>query len=556
MKKQFFYTMLTVGALVGLAGCSDNDSLTSIDSTTQTSDETPVSFGTYLGGAKSTRAAQAKTGAITNDLLKTTGYGFGVVAYNTGTTKYESASAPTEYYMENQKVEYSTANSAWEYSPLKYWPNQTWEDGKQKDQFVSFFAYAPYEANAEKNNNDNDHGILDLKKASEYEGEDLSSIKKMDFDPVIYYTAAKCATSGDNEGKQVDLLWGTTGTNGKPDKVSTENNSGSTNAGVKYGDLFNVNADLTKMNVDKGQNVDFAFKHALAKFGGNDGTDKENITIDANADVVRTAGSGNGTIDGKTKVYVDWVAIVIENGDAENASIPIRGKFDLATGKWLPATNTSTTAGDVQKQFIYLIKPKSGDGSTLSTILKDLKDATTIEPTLKTGTTAATSESDYTDLVVADMNTALRNSSTLTTSGTGTNFVISNSESGVTTSAQDLLAAGTTTGVNSPILFIPGFTPKIKVIVSYGIYTADETLKAKYSTAHQVQVQDATFTKALELNKKYKLQLHLGLTSIKVNAKVDDWDNTASEGNTDMNKDVDLPLNVSASTTTPATPEP
>lgn len=63
------------------------------------------------------------------------GAGFGVFAYYTGATAWESAKeSATPNFMYNQQVRYS---SGWTYTPVKYWPNA---DGEK----VSFFAYAPY----------------------------------------------------------------------------------------------------------------------------------------------------------------------------------------------------------------------------------------------------------------------------------------------------------------------------------------------------------------------------------------------------------------------------
>ena len=64
--------------------------------------------------------------------------GFGVFAYYTGATTWESAKASaTPNFMYNQQVTYS---SGWTYTPVKYWPNANGEK-------VSFFAYAPYTSN-------------------------------------------------------------------------------------------------------------------------------------------------------------------------------------------------------------------------------------------------------------------------------------------------------------------------------------------------------------------------------------------------------------------------
>ena len=135
-----------------------------------------------MGTNVQTRAGS--TGAIDTDKLKTSGYGFGVFAYYTGTSTYDA----TQYnnadpkklanFMYNQKVEWKTESTyegyvngsgtgasagAWIYTPIKYWPNEisstanTADDDQDNDAAnnqatgsgdfggnVSYFAYAPY----------------------------------------------------------------------------------------------------------------------------------------------------------------------------------------------------------------------------------------------------------------------------------------------------------------------------------------------------------------------------------------------------------------------------
>ena len=61
---------------------------------------------------------------------------FGVFASYTGKLKYENTTVSPDF-MYNQPVSI-TDDGNWSYAPLKYWPNDASE-------YVSFFAYAPYE---------------------------------------------------------------------------------------------------------------------------------------------------------------------------------------------------------------------------------------------------------------------------------------------------------------------------------------------------------------------------------------------------------------------------
>lgn len=83
--------------------------------------------------------------------------GFGVFAYYTEATVWESAELgyPEPNFMNNQQVTYSSGQ--WTYTPTKYWPNDNnpadTDDatGSQTYSYLSFFAYAPYQENVSPN---------------------------------------------------------------------------------------------------------------------------------------------------------------------------------------------------------------------------------------------------------------------------------------------------------------------------------------------------------------------------------------------------------------------
>ena len=110
----------------------------------------PISFSAYAGGM-ATKAASADGDVILGHWVDSTstfvpGSGIGVFAFY---QKAKSNGYPTDFnknigeptFMYNQKVERTTTDGTtytFEYSPKKYWPNNT------NDQ-ISFFAYAPYD---------------------------------------------------------------------------------------------------------------------------------------------------------------------------------------------------------------------------------------------------------------------------------------------------------------------------------------------------------------------------------------------------------------------------
>lgn len=66
----------------------------------------------------------------------------GVFASYTGKLTYENTTVSPDY-MYNQPVSYQTSAGVWGYAPEKFWPNDP-------NDYVSFFAYAPYEATPEE----------------------------------------------------------------------------------------------------------------------------------------------------------------------------------------------------------------------------------------------------------------------------------------------------------------------------------------------------------------------------------------------------------------------
>lgn len=124
MYKKFVMSIAAMAALT-LVSCSSDD----LDSFSDNSSKNEaISFDGYLG--RSAVAVNGTRGSEeTVNTLKTKGFGvFG---------KYSSTDGQTSdaNFFKNQKVIYSTTESKWTYSPLKFWPS---------DGHIDFLAYAPY----------------------------------------------------------------------------------------------------------------------------------------------------------------------------------------------------------------------------------------------------------------------------------------------------------------------------------------------------------------------------------------------------------------------------
>ena len=124
MNKKFVMGIAAMAALT-LVSCSSDD----LDSFSDNSSKNEaISFDGYLGrsavAVNGTRGSEVKIGNLQTD-------GFGVFG------KYTSTDGQTSdaNFFKNQKVTYSTTESKWTYSPLKFWPS---------DGHIDFLAYAPY----------------------------------------------------------------------------------------------------------------------------------------------------------------------------------------------------------------------------------------------------------------------------------------------------------------------------------------------------------------------------------------------------------------------------
>lgn len=527
--------MALASATMLFAACSQENLLSPQEQLAQTPENNAIQFGTYLGKT-GTRAGAG--GSITNDgagdthQLGSTGYEIGVFAYYTGTATYgqhqrSTYSAETDMssnpgwitakypnFMYNQKVALNSTN--WEYSPLKYWPNDfastavddlgavgsTSHGGN-----VSFFAYAPYVATASGTD-----GITAMTDNNE------------PGDPKITYKLES----------DVDLLWGTAGTYSDDKALSTGTNSGVTGSSsaadntyakaIKDG--YTVNADLTKQKVDK--QVNFVFKHALAAVGGGStagpGTGfRVQLDIDNSSKgeaATAETGGERETFETdtywRTKVTIKSIKITNDlNGDGDAAdsgegevALNRTGVLNLATGAW-----EGSDAGKVE-QNVLVASTYNATNIQLNSKIAEMK----------TDAPSTTKFSDYStkkDYFAKSLDSTLP---------------------GVTTTPQDVYNSTTQT----PLMLIPGQAPTFKITVEYVVRQYDEALFDKYTEVTNTISKTVTFP-TIEMNKYYSLLMHLGLTSVKFTATVSNW--TAAtigdgDGDTTADNDVYLPINV------------
>lgn len=524
MKKlKFFAASL---GLMTLAACSNSDEVfNGADQLAQLEQEdNAITFGTYMGQAAQTRAAYE--GSMTNALLKSKG--FGVFGYYTNTNTYEGVNGNRSSwtgktnFMYNQKVWDEADDGTWEYTPLKYWPNDISTGDVDKNANpdeatgsvnggkISFFAYAPY---ADAVGSD---GITVLP------GNDAAG------DPILTYVIP-------TDGQLVDLLWGVydgtdnnifgTGTNtGVPSTASAPVNPDpevtwpipdvERNVSGGYAKdilrTYTMNADLTKQKTNG--KVGFAFKHALAKVGGSavgSGTQTGfQVALDID-DVTHTSAAK----DPNTVVTIESISIknnatkYYNASGLQSAAYIKGGTFNLATGKWTITEGTSSDA------VTHTITRAGAAGS-------------------------------------ADLATSIAEPASVTTmTKPSTDYMVNGSVEGVTTTLKNVYQTET-----NPLVFVPGTIPSFDVTVKYLVRTFDGNLASSasgegtWTKVTQTIKKSVTFTKPVQLNKQYNLVMYLGLTSVKFKASVSDWEQGDTDGDGDVDADdkttVDLPLNV------------
>jgi len=569
------------------AACSDQTNLTEDNLRPPTTANDAVKFDTYMGRVNVTRGGSP--GAINTAQLKDPNYGFGVFAYKTGTGLYNgfrTQDAVTERYpnfMYNEPIKWD--GTTWAYahaSNIKYWPNEV-GSGSVDDQNndsgndpattdyvnggkVSFFAYAPYTLEGTKastadiegqpvatsDNEGTNYGIIAFSTPL-FNGGKSDATKVAEryrySDPYVKYRLSP-------NGSVVDLLWATTtgsGENvlsqGTQLGVASESYADYDNSGVQIANdyttptpsivrpAFNVAADLTKQKTNG--TVNFLFKHALAKIGGSfvggssgvDGSDEDGTTptsglmviLDIDKDGAEFGNSlfpyaegPTATTPYNTKVTINRIVLESEkqltaagvNAIQTNSTFnyndatytePLHntGIFNLVTGLWSNIEYSSPTSAATEPR-VNTIVPATGN-STVDDAQDAILNHNIAEP------------DGFTDLPRANR----------------TKEGFESLPIGVTTVAKNVYE-----GEVQPFVFLPGTFPIITITVDYTVRTYDAKLANNYTEVRQRITKRLYILEEIVLNKQYNILMHLGLTSVKFDATVDDWDDTTATPST------------------------
>ena len=499
MKKVFIFA--AIAAL--FASCSEEQLAT--QNVQANADDNTVNFSVYT--PRSTRAGIA--GDITNANImdpetEAGKAGFGVFAYYTPTNQYDAKATPN--FMYNQQVKYNKTKSEWTYEPVKYWPNE-YGDAAKSDEVdrVSFFAYAPYVEFIPTTGYPDATGIDDGKPDTKdvaavfletYHKKNIIETKKNSEtgDPIIKYVV-------DTDPKtSVDLLWGV---NADPTTYAPiGNNTGIQNkAGLPFIDLVKPSNPLPGTD-QNGNRIKFNLRHALAKV---------KVTIDYIADAFTPEGPSKVIDKNETRIFVRNITMsgfAMEgalNLNNTEPNVPLWKDFD---GKDLAFDPIQFNDGR-----------KDAKEGTVGGDQKNEPNQYLNENIIENGVKGAVADGKFTD----------------------------EKKPGVT-NVPVLLFGGDETKNGGFFYVIPrnGSEEDVNVEIVYDVETIDPKLAVKLSdletrgsSIENIISKKAIFGEGVdfEAGKQYEIKIHLGMTSVKIDAIVEEW---VDGGNS---VDVDLPDN-------------
>ena len=485
--KQKIYFMLAAAAALFTA-CSSND-LSESPTTAPQLDDSAVNFGAYVNRG-TTRAGAFGTLTTTgeNSEVSLQAEGFGVFAYYSDSESYSETSKPN--FMYNQKV----AGENWSYSPLKYWPNEFGKNAASEGQDrLTFFAYAPFvEVNPSTGRVVKDAQNPETTTATS--GIVGITSNTASGDPYVKYYVDM------DPDKRVDLCWGVAKDNFN-ESVDEEYAINAISAGEPYIDVIKPKT---------GALINFDFKHALASV---------NVQIDTDIDTEGHS-ENSAQVDAFTRI---WVRSVTFEGFTDKGRLNLNSRATEGEGpQWFDLTNDSPVASGVVS--VYDGRTDGKEGRENATAKKE---------------TPATLNAKI--IQSAPYSQAALNPEDPTTAA----LTISDDVPGVTKTAVNLFDA---IAPETPVYVIPT-DENLKVTIVYDVETYDPNLaqflsdgavrgsSVQNTIEKEIVFQngDENVTK-LEAGKKYTINLHLGLTSVKFDASVTEWAEGYGTG-------VDLPYN-------------
>ena len=449
-------TILMLAALATLlAACNKTPDVVK----EQEADGVPVFFGAYVNRGVATKSGA--TGTLTTEMLKNTAVskGFGVFGYYTNDEPYGPSAKPD--FMYNQQVSFT--GTAWDYSPIKYWPNNfgTSAASDAIDR-LSFFAYAPFVdvtySTGLVNGND--------ETSEDYATTGITGLTRntASGDPMVRYVASM------DPANCVDLCWGVTAFPFNSTVDDSDNND------VKKGEPF---INLIKPKTQ--DRLSFDFKHALAAL---------NVQIDTDIDVTDHSGADLNT--NQTRIYVRSVTF---EGFTDKGSLNLNSRWaeDNTTPTWMDLAGTS-----IPDKTPVIVYDGRRDG-------KEGVSGAVANNELPIGLNPAVIQSvPYGD---ASLSTGVTHTPVNLLNGTDIDtpvLVIPNGQSMKVTLVYDVETIDEHLAKTLSDGKTPGSSIENNITASVLLENGDEL--------------------TLSAGKKYTLKLHIGMTSVKMAAIVSDWD--------------------------------
>ncbi|MBR1541746.1 MAG: hypothetical protein IJ628_03955 [Bacteroidaceae bacterium] len=341
-------------ALLLVAGCSQSEVVTTYQQVKQDAAETtvpaqvpqpkaddadamPILLGSYeheFPGADKAVTREGSASKVINNVADLASEGFGVFGYYyTGANNYEAAKGNTyPNFMYNQLVTgtETTAGSGtynWSYSPVKYWSNETGNDGANGATTstlgrFAFFAYAPRVAVTQADASGENEATTG--KTSGIVG--MTGNGKTG-DPKIHYKISDLASLDEVD----DLLYGTASTD---ITIVTVPYGDDTNIGISAGNPYKDLVKPVSTTV-----LNFGFRHALARFS---------LTVSGVFDE-ETMGAAN-KIEPESYIKIESVTLA-------STTMTSEGWFNLNGGTWESASTAEASfylnASNMNPNLVY-----------------------------------------------------------------------------------------------------------------------------------------------------------------------------------------------------------
>lgn len=533
MKKIYLFA----AAAAMLTACSSEELAN--QEVAQQSAETPVAFSIYTPRSV-TRAGEAGelTTKIVGDKSKS---GFGVFAYYSNGQKYAEANTYPNF-MYNQRVlgdgDGTTDPTKWTYEPVKYWPNEYGKAATSDDvDRVTFFAYAPW------TEVDPSTGIM--ADAAEDEKDIVGMTRNNAIgDPIIKYVVdTDPATS-------VDLLWGVAAPAKDPsstdpkEKYSLYTEWGSAkamvNGGAPFIDLLKPNDPLAATTTGDNK-IRFNLRHALAKL---------NVQIDYIADAATPQPKDPATNEGQfdpagtsaainaseTKIFIREIKIggfsmkgALNLNNGENPKFYTKnGMKEVDPAQPVPNWKAIDGVNELVYEMVTFKDGRRDGKEGAADAVADAESFLGLNPCLlQTAPYEVTYDATDKDLVVS----------------------LDNLE-GVTATPVNLFANWDKTAkaytkntdLTKPIFVIPNDKP-IDIEIIYDVETLNPKVASKLSdgiipgvvTENKIkktskQIFNTKDIVTMQAGEGYTIKIHLGMTSVKVEAVVEPWDDSTAAG--------------------------